>query len=85
MPSKMKVPEGTCVPFCPFWQLQSEGGWCVSADQRDARLAGSVQCWSKIKARTIWWEDWPAFFILFFLYIFVAVLKQRTENENRFC
>lgn len=82
MPSKMKVPEGTCVPFCPFWQLQSEGGWCVSAGQRDARLAGSVQRWSKIKARTIWWEDWPALFYFYFIFfiIFVAVLKQRTEE-----
>lgn len=56
----------------------------VSAGQRDARLAGSEQCWSKIKARTIWWEDWPAFwFLFFFLIIFAAVLKW-TERKIAF-
>lgn len=52
----------------------------MSAGQRDARLAGTVQRWSKIKARTIWWEDWPALFYFYFFIIFVAVLKQRTEE-----
>lgn len=42
----------------------------VSAGQRDARLAGSVQRWSKIKARTIWWEDWPASWFCFVFFFF---------------
>lgn len=50
MPSKMKVPEGTCVPFCLFWQLQSEEGLCVC---RAAWCQTGRKCtgWSKIKAR----------------------------------
>lgn len=52
-------------------QVSGDG---VSAGQRGARLAGSARRWSKIKARTIWWEDWSALRVGF-LIIFVVVLK----------